>query len=26
VWIADPESGHWLGGDDLARLSRFMGI
>jgi len=26
VWIADPQSGHWLGGDDLARLSRFMCI
>src|SRR5262249_42535244 len=26
VWIADPQSGHWLGGDDLARLSCFMGI
>jgi hypothetical protein len=27
VWIADhPQSGHWLGADDLARLWRFMGI
>ena len=26
VWIADPQSGHWLGAYDLARLSRFMGI
>ena len=26
VWIADPQSGHWLGADDLARLSHFMGI
>jgi len=26
VWVADPQSGHWLDADDLAQLSRFMGI
>ena len=26
VWIADPQSGHWLEADDLARLSRYMRI
>jgi len=26
VWIADSQRGHWLGEDDLTRLSHFMGI
>ena len=25
VWIADPQSGHWLGADDLARPLAFHG-